>query len=393
MPKNPLKEIMGFMKTNKPSTQEKQNDFERAKEVLFSSKTPQQLISAVKYINNFNKKHGITETSPEFIYFDKMILVMKLKIKSKTVEGGEQIDEASRMNRGIRNIIKSLLYESLDWSDKDETFDTDKSFSNDQSWSNDPEWELNPDKSYWKQGEVGGSSGGEDVSESEDGLDWIRDTGGHPNYDGHPQGVVYLYNHDEIDEFCDIIENYNGGVLPRGDARDELHYGLDGVTDYDMLSVSFFVEKDEPGVLTVGYWDHPVKHEDINEWFSWGDTFNEEYELYTNLNQVRELFRDYKNPNLIGESEDEWGWANEKSFMSMEQLLDSVNKDELDIFIGKTVILSPDSEYYKEGIKSNPRETEGYIENINIAYSLPIEVNWSNGTYNSYKVKDLLIMI
>lgn len=264
MSKNPLKEIMGFMKTNKPSTQEKQNDFERAKEVLFSSKTPQQLISAVKYINNFNKKHGITETSPEFIYFDKMILVMKLKIKSKTVEGGEQIDEASRMNRGIRNIIKSLLYESLDWSDKDETFDTDKSFSNDQSWSNDPEWELNPDKSYWKQGEVGSSSGGEDVSESEDDLDWIGKT----------------------------------------------------------------------------------------------------------------------------------------TFTPMEQFLDSVDRDDINIFIDKTVILSPNSVYYEYDEDSNPKDTEGYIEFIDVyeffkesPTMLPIVVNWSNGTRNSYKAKDLLIMI
>lgn len=264
MPKNPLKEMLGFMKTSKPNPQEKLNDFERAKEVLFSSKTPQQLISAVKYINNFNKKHGITETSPEFIYFDKMILVMKLKIKSKKVEGGEQIDEASRINRGIKNIIKSILYESLNWSDKDETFDTDKSFSNDQSWSNDSEWELNPDKSYWKQGEVGGSSGGEDVSESED----------------------------------------------------------------------------------------------------------------------------------------DFGWANENSFTPMEQLLNSVNEDELDIFIGKTVILSPDSEYYVYDEITNPRETEGYIESIDIInlfkitpFILPIIVKWSNGTTNSYKAKDLLIMI
>jgi len=396
MPKNPLKEIMGFMKSNKPNAQEKQNDFVRAKEVLLSSKTPQQLISAVKYINNFNKKHGITETSPEFIYFDKMILVMKLKIKSKKVDGGEQIDESSRMNRTLRNIIKLKLRESLEWSDKDETFDVDKSFTNDQSWSNDPEWGLNPDKSYWKQGDAGTSSGGEDVSESEDDLDWvrnvpddedyaeqykyfdiyvcwgydednedncldgystfikipkyelndydtdsvirwainnnqfdpldevavayvnetdrydyldatddpdlmnesddldwIREVPSAPNYKGFPQGVVYVGSHEEIDMVYELINKINPkNFVGRGEV-DNLHKGLEysrneseaeGYDPYEsIISISFFVEKDHPGGLSIGYWPYGVEEDGINGWLSGGDTFNREYRLYNSV--------------------------------------------------------------------------------------------------------------
>ena len=83
-------------------------DFERAKEILFSSETPQQLISAVKYINNFNKKYGIGKNSPEFKYFERMILVMKLKIRSKKVDFGEDLSEGERMNRSLKDIIKEI---------------------------------------------------------------------------------------------------------------------------------------------------------------------------------------------------------------------------------------------------------------------------------------------
>ena len=66
------------------------------------------------------------------------------------------------------------LDESLEWSDKDEPFDEkDKSFENDPSWKNDDEWEPNPERSHWKQGDAGGSGGG-DVNESND-MDWIKD--------------------------------------------------------------------------------------------------------------------------------------------------------------------------------------------------------------------------
>ena len=149
--------------------------------------------------------------------------------------------------------------------------------------------------------------------------DWVKDVGEHPNYNGHPQGVVYLYDHDEIDEFCDIIEKYNGGVLPRGDVRNNLHNGLEyrrndlEADERDIseavLSASFFVERGNPGVLSVGYWDHDVDHETIRGWFKYdGSNFNEEYRLYTNLNDVRKVFEDYQNPELIKESDEDWDW-------------------------------------------------------------------------------------
>jgi len=67
------------------------------------------------------------------------------------------------------------LDESLEWSDKDTPFDEkDKSFENDPSFENDEDWVPNPERSYWKQGDAGGSSGGGDMNESND-MDWIND--------------------------------------------------------------------------------------------------------------------------------------------------------------------------------------------------------------------------
>ena len=66
------------------------------------------------------------------------------------------------------------LDESLEWSDKDAPFDEkDKSFESDPSWKNDEDWALNPERSYWKQGDAGGSGGG-DMNESDE-LQWIKD--------------------------------------------------------------------------------------------------------------------------------------------------------------------------------------------------------------------------
>lgn len=67
------------------------------------------------------------------------------------------------------------LDESLEWSDKDVPFDEkDKSFESDPSWKDDEDWSLNPERSYWKQGDTGGSGGG-DVNESNE-LEWISNT-------------------------------------------------------------------------------------------------------------------------------------------------------------------------------------------------------------------------
>ena len=230
--------------------------------------------------------------------------------------------------REVLEYIKSTeededLDESLNWSDNDTaSWDKDKNFSTDPTFITDPNWASSPEKSYWVQGSTGGSSeSGEDVNESEEDWGWLENTQIHPNYKGHPQGVVYLYDHDEIDEFCDIIENYNGGVLPRGDARGNLHQGLEHTrdelesSDYDpsnaVISASFFVERKEPGLLSVGYWGYEVDERDISSWLHYGDTFNKDYHQYSNLDQVRKVFEDYQNPELIKESDFDINWIKE----------------------------------------------------------------------------------
>lgn len=55
------------------------------------------------------------------------------------------------------------LDESLEWSDKDNSFiEKDKNFENDPTWEVDDSWVPNPDRSYWKQGDVGGTTPDED---------------------------------------------------------------------------------------------------------------------------------------------------------------------------------------------------------------------------------------
>jgi hypothetical protein len=148
-------------------------------------------------------------------------------------------------------------------------------------------------------------------------MSWIEDIEPHPNYEGHPQGIVLLRNHQEIDEFCDIIDNYNGGITNQSDdARHDLHQGLENRKgeleemsaedgeDYGeaILSCSFFVERRRPNKLTVGYWPYDVttigQEININTWLDGNYTFNEDYQIYKNLNQLKTIFKNYKNPVL-----------------------------------------------------------------------------------------------
>lgn len=335
MPKNFFHKIIeAFTPSSNPSHgKDKSSDFERAKEILFSSETPHQLTSAVKYINNFNKKYEIRKNSPEFKYFERMILVMKLKIRSNRFDFDDELSEGDRMNRRIRNIIKESLddfewvkntssrfdpnftfneeeywvdisklnpedkkavaeyiksrvrlldyydyennlnrinrynglvvhcgteeydliptegdlcfmtltfdededtdnsiyvdggevliwiksnnyeeelEESLEWSDKDETYGTDDNFSSDESWSSkDDNWEPNSEKSYWKQGDTGGSSGAEDINESD--LDWIKDVSdGVPSFDQRTKVPLETFLWDFMVDDVDILDFLHG---------------------------------------------------------------------------------------------------------------------------------------------------------------------------------------
>jgi hypothetical protein len=195
----------------------------------------------------------------------------------------------------------------------------------------------------------------------------LGDTGEHGNYNSHPQGIVKLYDHDEIDRLCDVIDNYNG--LPDTTARHDLHRGLefrrdeleqmsveDGV-DYGeaMLSVSFFVEKkNDQNSLTLGYWNYEVDEWDINEWFSYGGTYNKDYEMYDSIEQVENLFKNYQNPNLMKESDD-FDWVGDITpttleFWGNEIWVDITNMDreersQLVEYIRSTVKFTEDSTY------------------------------------------------
>ena len=143
------------------------------------------------------------------------------------------------------------------------------------------------------------------INESE--WDWLEDTREHANYNGHPQGIVKIYGHDEIDRICDVIDDYNG--FDSTTDRSHLHRGLEvrrdeleqmsAEDDFDygeaMLSVTFFVEKEPkghgPNALTIGYWPYEVDERDIEEWLYQDDTYNREYELYDSIEQVENLFK------------------------------------------------------------------------------------------------------
>jgi hypothetical protein len=398
----------------------KSDDFEKAKEVLFSSKNTQQLISAVKFINNFNKKWDIREGSPEFIYFERMIKLMRIKIKNIGLGNVGDLDESFRLSRSIKNIIRESLGdlswiedthssfdphfifkgkehwvdveglsneekilireyllkvtnyrssrqfkehmideykgfvvhcgtdvtdyepeedeicylevsfnedkytdnsiyvdgrevleyinltnddeeldESLEWTDKDNSYGNDERYSNDGSWKADDNWTPNPDKSYWKQGSVGStsSSGGESVSEGIDDLGWIKDIEEFPNYNGFPQGVVYVGSHEEITMFYELIQKINPKNFDGRGNIYNLHQGLEERRDeaeaegYDssdsLIAISFFVEKDYPEGLSTGYWSYDVDEDEINEWLSGGDTFSQDYRLYNSVYNLK----------------------------------------------------------------------------------------------------------
>jgi hypothetical protein len=227
------------------------------------------------------------------------------------IDGGEVLEY-------INATSKKNIKEGSGWTDENDS-NWDK---NSVHWGNDNYfnskdfgWENNPERSYWKQGSGGGSTtssaGGEETVKEEEELlddknpfDWLNKEKAAPNYEGLPQGVVYLRDHDEIDYFQKLIEKINPKDFEGRHVEHDMHNALEGRRDelefegYDssdaLLSASFFVEKNYPGGLSIGYWSWDVNDEDIVEWLNYeGETFNKDYELYTSLDKLEKVLKYY----------------------------------------------------------------------------------------------------
>ncbi len=86
---------LAFFKSEKVET--KDEAFKRLKKLLLSIKNKEDLVNTVKLINHFNQTHEIKSDSPEFIYFNKMVKLMKMILKNKEKEGGVENDESQRI--------------------------------------------------------------------------------------------------------------------------------------------------------------------------------------------------------------------------------------------------------------------------------------------------------
>ena len=147
----------------------------------------------------------------------------------------------------------------------------------------------------------------EHLSESTD-FGWVDDVKPSPNYQGHPQGVVHLKSHDEINEFFKIIGSV--GYLDRNQVSEEVHESLEysisqqqdvqdyaGVVDYvyrPSTTVSFFISKKDPTKYDVGFWNDSIGDEEVNEWL---DDYGceividcDNWKVYTDISQIRSLF-------------------------------------------------------------------------------------------------------
>lgn len=142
-------------------------------------------------------------------------------------------------------------------------------------------------------------------------FDWIKQTPEAPNYNGHPQGVVYLRSHNEISEFLKLLKDYNGGWLgPYNSGYDDFYEVFDDILTYSesvdpneepILSVSFFVKKPYPNKLISGYWEHPVDNGDVEDYiYLDSNVINKtNWKIYDNLSDVKLIFK-----QLVKESED-----------------------------------------------------------------------------------------
>ncbi len=57
----------------------------------------------------------------------------------------------------------------------------------------------------------------------------------------------------------------------------------------------------DPNKLTIGYWPYDVSEDkmSINDWLDGDYTFNKDYQIYNNFNELKPIFKNYKNPNLL----------------------------------------------------------------------------------------------
>ena len=92
-----------FFKSEKSET--KEESFDRLKKLVLSVKNREDLVSAVKLINHFNQKHKIEKDSPEFIYFNKMVRLMRLVVRKKEIKGGDENDESQRICEIELNVL------------------------------------------------------------------------------------------------------------------------------------------------------------------------------------------------------------------------------------------------------------------------------------------------
>jgi hypothetical protein len=83
--------LLGFFKFKK--TESKDEAFNRLKKLVLSVKNREDLINAVKLINHFNKTYEINPESAEFIYFNKIVNLMRLIIRKKHKKSGDKNDE------------------------------------------------------------------------------------------------------------------------------------------------------------------------------------------------------------------------------------------------------------------------------------------------------------
>lgn len=145
------------------------------------------------------------------------------------------------------------------------------------------------------------------ITESND-FGWIDDEGieESPNYQGHPQGAVYLRDHDEIKEFFSLLGK--NGYLTKGtegnisDYHDTLEFVRDRAEHgeyYDdwipTITVSFFVSKKDPSKYDTGHWDYDVAEDSVQDWLD--DHGCEEevidcenWKIYEDISQLRTLF-------------------------------------------------------------------------------------------------------